>query len=119
MHKDDEQHSAALRRRNHERKNEIDVKITYFNKREREKRVRGVILGQKLTLYHPSLMDEGQETRVLVTAHKREGEERVFYRSLFSIAIYSFKKLKFYLHPLGQTWSCTYILQFQIKNIGS
>jgi len=26
-------------------KNEIDVKITYFNKREREKRVRGVILG--------------------------------------------------------------------------
>jgi len=53
------------------------VKITYFNKREREKRVRGMILGQKLTLNHPSLMDEGKETRVLVTAHKREGEERV------------------------------------------
>jgi len=45
-HKDDEQHNVALRRQNHERENEIDVKITYFNKREREKRVRGVILGQ-------------------------------------------------------------------------
>jgi len=45
------------------KKNEIDVKITYFNKREREKRFRGVILGQKMTLKkmtlnHPSLMDE-------------------------------------------------------------
>jgi len=37
------------------------VKITYFNKREREKRVRGVILGQKFTLNHPSLMDEGEK----------------------------------------------------------
>jgi len=45
-HKDDEQHNVALRRQNHERENEIDVKITYFNKREREKRVRGVILNQ-------------------------------------------------------------------------
>jgi len=49
------------------------VKITYFNNREKEKQVRGVILGQKLTLNHPSLVDKGEETRVLVTAHKREG----------------------------------------------
>jgi len=63
---------VALRRRNHERKNEIDVKIIYFNKREIEKWIRGVILGKKLTLNHPSLIDEGEETRVLVTAHKRE-----------------------------------------------
>jgi len=67
-HKDDEQNNVALRRRNHERKNEIDMKITYFNKREREKRVRGVFLGQKLTLNHASLMDEREETRVLETA---------------------------------------------------
>jgi len=40
-HKDDEQHNVALRRQNHKRENEIDVKITYFNKREREKPVRG------------------------------------------------------------------------------
>jgi hypothetical protein len=52
------------------------VKITYFNKREIEKRVRGVILGQKLTLNHPFLVDEGEETRVFVTAHKREEKER-------------------------------------------
>jgi len=39
-HKDDEQHNVSLRRQNHERGNEIDVKITYFNKRERQKRVR-------------------------------------------------------------------------------
>jgi len=31
------------------------VKITYFNKREREKRVRGVILGQKLTINWPKI----------------------------------------------------------------
>jgi len=43
-----------------------------FHKREIEKRVRGVILGQKLTLNHPSLVDEGEKTRVLMTAHKRE-----------------------------------------------
>jgi len=48
------------------------VKITYFNKREREKRVRGVILGQKLTLNHPCLVDEGEKTRVLVMAHNKE-----------------------------------------------
>jgi len=40
------------------------VKITYFNKREIEKRVGGVILSQKLTLNHPSLMDEGKEIKV-------------------------------------------------------
>jgi len=68
--KDDEQNNVALRRRNHERKNKIDVKISYFNKREIEKRVRGVILLQKLTLNHLSLVDEEEETRVLVTAHK-------------------------------------------------
>jgi len=32
------------------------VKITYFNKREREKQDTAVILGQKLTLNHPSLL---------------------------------------------------------------
>jgi len=37
--------NVAQRRRNHKLKNEIDVKITYFNKREREKRGREVILG--------------------------------------------------------------------------
>jgi len=53
------------------------VKITYLNKREIEKQVRGVMLGQKLTLNHPSLVDEREKTRVLVTAHKRErGKEK-------------------------------------------
>jgi len=46
------------------------VKITYFNKIEIEKRVRVVILGRKLTLNHPSLVDEGEETSVLRAAHK-------------------------------------------------
>jgi len=63
LHNDDEQTNIAVRRRNHKIKNEIDVKITYFNKRVREKRVRGVILGQKLTLNHHFLMDKGEETR--------------------------------------------------------
>jgi len=71
-YKDDKQNKVALRWQNHERRNEIYVKIAYFNKREIEKRVRGVILGQKLTLNHPSLVDEGEETRVLVTAHNKE-----------------------------------------------
>jgi len=35
-----------------------------------------VILGQKLTLNHPSLVDEGEETMVLVTAHKRKKGKR-------------------------------------------
>ena len=50
----------------------------FQKKRKREKRVRGVILGQKLTLNHPSLMDEGEETRTFVTTHKREREKRYF-----------------------------------------
>jgi len=54
------------------------MKITYSNKKKIEKRVRGVILGQKMTINHPSLVDEGEETRVLVTAHKREREKSVF-----------------------------------------
>jgi len=57
-HKNDEQINVARRRQNHKIKNEIDVKITYFNKRERVKLVRGVTLGQKLTLNHSSLVDE-------------------------------------------------------------
>ncbi|KEH35479.1 hypothetical protein MTR_3g092175 [Medicago truncatula] len=36
-HKDDDKNNVALRRRNQESKNEIYVKITYFNKREIEK----------------------------------------------------------------------------------
>jgi len=34
------------------------MKNTYFSKSEKEKRVKWVILGQKLTLNHPSLMDK-------------------------------------------------------------
>jgi len=52
------------------------VKITYLNKSEGEKRFIGMIWGNKLTLNHPSLVDEGEESRVLVTAHKREREKR-------------------------------------------
>jgi len=40
-HKDDEQYNVALRRQNHERENEIDVKITYFNKREEKNELEG------------------------------------------------------------------------------
>ena len=51
------------------------MKITYINRREGEKRFRGVIWGQKLTLNHPSLMDEGEEIRVSADgSQKREGE---------------------------------------------
>jgi len=58
------------------KKNKIDAKITFFNKREREKRVGGVILSQILTLNHPSLVDEGEKTRVLVTTiRERKGRE--------------------------------------------
>jgi len=35
-----------------------------------------MILGQKLTLNHLSLVGEGQETRVFVTTHKREKRKR-------------------------------------------
>ena len=71
------------------------MKITYFNKREIETRVRGVILGQKLTLNHPSLVDEGEETRVLVTAHKREGgRERSIRVTRFDFSIMYFINIK-------------------------
>ena len=64
-HKDNEQNNVALRRRNYERKNEIDVKITYFNKNEREKHVREMIFDKKiiiikLSINHPSLKDDGE-----------------------------------------------------------
>jgi len=36
-HKDNEETNVALRRQNHKMKNEIDVKIIYFNKRKSEK----------------------------------------------------------------------------------
>jgi len=65
------------------------VKITYFNKRERKKRVRGVILGQKLTLNHPSLVDEGEETRVLVTALTRERNGFFLFFEAVSFALFS------------------------------
>jgi len=42
------------------------MKITYLNKREWEKRFRGMIWSQKLTLNHPSMVDEGETTKVLV-----------------------------------------------------
>jgi len=38
-----------------------------------------VILGQKLTLNHPSLMDEGEETRVMTTTYKKEREDSTFF----------------------------------------
>jgi len=37
-----------------------------------------VILGQKFTLNHHSLMNEWEESKVLVTAHKREKEKWCF-----------------------------------------
>jgi len=49
------------------------VKITYLNKREGEKRFRGVIWDQKLTLNHPSLMDEKEETKV-----STDGSQSIF-----------------------------------------
>jgi len=69
------------------------VKITYLNKREGEKQFRGVIWGQKLTLSHPSLVDEGEEIRVSADgSQKREGETpfifiHSFYTSFFSLYI--------------------------------
>jgi len=35
-----------------------------------------VILGQKMTINHPSLVDEGEKPKVLVTVHKRERREK-------------------------------------------
>jgi len=43
---------------------------------EERKWVRDVILGQKLTINHSSLMDRREEIKVLLTAHKREREKR-------------------------------------------
>jgi len=54
------------------------VKITYFNKREVEKQVRAVVLGP---LNHPSLIDEGKETRVLVTARERRGRAKILFNT--------------------------------------
>jgi len=51
-HKDDEQTNVVRRRRNHTIKNKIVVKITYFNKKEKEKQFKEVIYSQKLTLNH-------------------------------------------------------------------
>ena len=35
-----------------------------------------MVLGQKLTLNHQSMVDEGEETKILVKAHKREKGKR-------------------------------------------
>jgi len=78
-HKDDKQNKRHTKTMKSQKKNEIDVKITYFNKMEIEKQVRGVILGLKLTIKHPSLVDEWEETRILVTAQKEKGEENKFW----------------------------------------
>lgn len=43
-----------------------------LNKREGEKRFRRIIYCQRLTLNHPSLMDEEEKTKVYGTAHRRE-----------------------------------------------
>jgi len=51
------------------------VKIIYFNKKEREKRVTWVILDKKFDLKSLHLMDEGEETKILVTVHKKKGEK--------------------------------------------
>jgi hypothetical protein len=37
------------------------VKVTYLNKRKKKKQFRGVILGQKSILNHPSSMEEEVE----------------------------------------------------------
>jgi len=52
------------------------MKITYLNKREGEKRFRGMIWGQKLTLNHPSLVDEGQEIKVSADGSQKKERER-------------------------------------------
>jgi len=63
------------------------VKITSFNKRERDKRVKWVILGQKLTLNHTSLMDKEKEIRVLETVHKRERGNHILFCLLFCFSM--------------------------------
>jgi len=49
------------------------VKINYLNIREGEKRFRRVIWGQKLTLNHPSLVDEEEEIRVSADGSQKRG----------------------------------------------
>jgi len=64
-HKEDKQTNVARRRRNHKIENEIDVKITYFNKKKIEKRVRGVILVSIAYSTHLfNLFDSCQSTHV-------------------------------------------------------
>jgi len=55
------------------------VKITYLNRKEGEKRFRGVIWGRKLTLNHLSLMNEGEEIRVSATHKRVRGRGRILY----------------------------------------
>ena len=86
---------VVLRRRNHKRKNEMDVKITYFNKMEREKRVREVILGQKLIINHPSLVDEGEKTKILATTHKRDLKSYLFNATFIFIFTFRFLSCAF------------------------
>jgi len=47
------------------------VKITYLNKREGEKRCRLVTWRQKLTLNHPSLVDEEEEIKVFADGSQK------------------------------------------------
>jgi hypothetical protein len=51
------------------------VKITYLNKKEGEKQCIGMILGQKLTLNHPSLVDEEEEIRSLHVTYEEIREK--------------------------------------------
>jgi len=41
-----------------------------------------VILGQKLTINHPSLVNEGEETRILVTVSERAVHKNNSYKFL-------------------------------------
>jgi len=108
LHKDAIQ-KTSLRRRNH-KKNEIDVKISYFSKRERDKRVKGVILGQKLTLNHRSLVDEGGKTSILVTAHK----VWLFY---LCVQIFNFYHHFIYLKKINNNKGAATIKQFLNENV--
>jgi len=55
-----------------------------------------MILGQKLTLNHPSLVDEGEKTRVLVTAHKRKGEREKKLIQTYFVIYFSLQKIHSY-----------------------
>ena len=52
-------------------------------------------MGQKLTLNHPSLVDEGEETRVFVTAHKRERKKRESSTDVVEIALTNIDRLNY------------------------